>query len=167
MLLLGNILALVGCAIMVAVGFIKKKEQVLLVQCGQLAFMGASNLALGGISGAISNLLGIARNLIFAKTRGSWWLKAIFIAVQIAFTALNWNGRIIEVLPIAATVVFVWFLDTKSDVTFKLVNIAAMVMWLVYDWNYRNYVAFTADILTILSNCVAVAGLMEQRKAPL
>lgn len=163
MLILGNVLSLFGCAIMVAIGLVKKKEKILLYQCVQYGFMGLGNLALGAMSGTISNILGIARNLVFAKTKGSWWLKALFILIQVAMTAASWNGRAIEALPIVATVIFVLFLDTKSDVLFKCVNIAAMVMWVIYDFCYGNYVAFTFDILTILSSFLALHSLLRQR----
>lgn len=164
MLILGNVLSLFGCAIMVAIGLVKKKEKILLYQCVQYGFMGLGNLVLGAVSGTISNLLGIARNLVFAKTRGSWWLKGLFILVQLAMTAASWNGRAIEVLPILATVIFVLFLDTKSDVLFKAINIIAMVMWVIYDFSYGNYVAFTFDILTILSSFLALHSLLEGKR---
>lgn len=166
MLLLGNALSLVGCAMMVAIGLVKKKDKILLYQCIQFGFMGLGNLVLGAVSGTVANLVGIGRNLVFARTRGSGWLKVLFIVLQVGMTALGWNGQIIEVLPILATVLFVWFLDTKSDITFKGVNICCMVMWLVYDFCYGNYVAFTFDILTIVSSFIAIAGLMKQEKAP-
>lgn len=165
MQILGNALSLVGCAIMVAIGLVKKKEKILLYQCVQYGFMGLGNLALGAVSGTISNLLGIARNLVFAKTKGSWWLKLLFILIQVAMTAASWNGRAIEVLPILATVVFVLFLDTKSDVLFKAINIVAMVMWVIYDFCYGNYVAFTFDILTIVSSFMAMFSLLKGRRA--
>lgn len=166
MLLLGNALSLVGCAMMVAIGLVKKKEKILLYQCIQFGFMGLGNLVLGAVSGTVANLVGIARNLVFARTPGSGWLKVLFIVIQVGMTALGWNGQIIEVLPILATVLFVWFLDTKSDITFKGVNICCTAMWVIYDFCYGNYVAFTFDIATIVSSFIAIADLMKQEKAP-
>lgn len=163
-LLLGNALSLIGCALMVAIGFVHKKEKVLLYQCVQFTFMGVSNFVLGAMSGTISNVLGIARNLVFAKTPGTCWLKIVFVAVQVGLTAIGWKGAI-EVLPILATVIFIWFLDTKSDILFKAVNACAMVMWFLYDFYYQNYVAATFDVLTIVSNCVAMISIYKKQKA--
>lgn len=101
---------------------------------------------------------------MFAKTGGSTFLKLLFIAIQVAFTAAGWNGRAIEVLPILAMVLFVWFLDTKSDLTFKAVNFGCMFLWAAYDWAYHNYVAFVCDILTIVSTAVAMVGLMKKNE---
>lgn len=165
MVLLGNLLSLVGCFMMVAIGLVKKKEKILAYQCVQFTFMGLGNLALGAVSGTVANLVGIVRNLVFAKTKGGFWLKVLFIAIQLGFTAAGWNGQAIEVLPIVATVLFVAFLDTGSDLIFKLVNMGCMVMWATYDMHYRNYVAFVCDILTIVSSAIALAGLMKKKEA--
>lgn len=159
MQILGNVLSLFGCALMVAIGFVKKKDKVLLYQCVQYSFMGLGNLALGALSGTISNFVGIFRNLAFAKNKGGWGLKLLFILIQVVMTAVCWTAQVIEVLPILATVIFVLFLDTKSDILFKVINIVAMVMWVIYDFSYGNYVAFFFDILTIASCFVAVFSL--------
>lgn len=165
-ILLGNILSLIGCSMMVAVGFVQQKRKVLLYQCAQLGVMFCSNFVLGAASGAISNALGIVRNLVFAKTEGSVWLKLAFVGIQIVMTLFGWKGPI-EILPILATVVFIWLLDTKNDVVFKLANVCAMVMWCIYDFYYHNYVASALDILTIISNCVAIVAIHKKEKAPL
>lgn len=163
MLILGNALSLVGCAIMVAIGFVKKKEKILHYQCVQFGFMAAGNLVLGGLSGAIANIVGIFRNLAFAKRKGGWGLKLLFILIQLVLSFICWMPDVTELLPIVATVLFVLFLDTKSDVLFKAINIVAMVMWVVYDFYNCNYVAFAFDILTIVSSALAMVSLLKGR----
>lgn len=163
MLILGNALSLIGCAMMVAIGFVKKKEKILHYQCVQFGFMAAGNLVLGGMSGTIANVVGIFRNLAFAKNKGGWGLKARFILIQLVISFICWIPDVFELLPIVATVIFVLFLDTKSDVLFKGINIVAMAMWVVYDFYNRNYVAFTFDILTIVSSALAMVSLLKGR----
>lgn len=163
MLILGNALSLVGCAMMVAIGFVKKKEKILHYQCVQFGFMAAGNLVLGGMSGTIANVVGIFRNLAFAKNKGGWGLKARFILIQLVISFVCWIPDVFELLPIVATVIFVLFLDTKSDVLFKAINIVAMAMWVVYDFYNCNYVAFAFDILTIVSSALAMISLLKGR----
>ena len=163
MLILGNALSLVGCIMMVAIGFVKKKEKILHYQCVQFGFMAAGNLVLGGMSGTITNVVGIFRNLAFAKNKGGWGLKARFILIQLVISFVCWIPDVFELLPIVATVIFVLFLDTKSDVLFKAINILAMAMWVVYDFSNRNYVAFIFDILTIVSSAMAMVSLLKGR----
>lgn len=160
-LLLGNLAAFAGCMIMVAIGFVRKKEKILAAQCVQFGFLALGNLILGATAGFISGVVSIVRNLIFTRTKGTTALKLGFIAVQLLLTAFTWKGQMIECIPVLATVLFTWFLDTKSDVLFKLVIITGQAMWACYDWYYLNIVAFAFDLLTIGSNLV---GLWMIRK---
>lgn len=64
-----------------------------------------------------------------------------------------------------SAVLLTWFLDTKSDVKFKLVIIAVQALWGIYDWHYVNYVAFTADILTMLTNCIGIGMILKNNKS--
>lgn len=100
MFLLDNLAALVGCVIMVAIGFIKKKERIVLAQCLQFGFLGLGNLLLGATAGFISGIVSVTRNLVFYKVKGTTGLKLIFIAAQIVLTLLTWNGSLYECLPI-------------------------------------------------------------------
>lgn len=161
MLFLGNLASLVGCALMVAIGFVRQKDRVIRLQCLQFGFLAAGNLLLGAVSGFISGVVSILRNLIFPRVKGGLGLKLLFIGVQLALTLMaGWDG-LISLLPLFSGILFTWYIDTKSDVQLKAVIIAAQIMWAVYDIYYRNYVAFTFDILTVLSNLAGIAMLKK------
>jgi len=161
MLLLGNLVSMVGCVLMVAIGFVRKKERVITLQCFQFAFLAAGNLILGAFSGFISGVVSILRNLIFPRVKGGTWLKLVFIAVQIALTfAAGWAGPI-SWLPLLAGVLITWCIDTKSDALLTWAIILAQGMWGCYDFYYRNFVAFTFDVLTILSNLMGIYALKK------
>ena len=156
MLILGNAVAMVGCVLMVLVGFLRKKEQILIVQCFQFGILGIGNLILGGMSGFISGVVSIVRNLVFARTGGSRNWKIAFIVIQTVLTFMTgWPG-LIGCMPLISGIILTWFMDARSDLEFKIALIAAQVTWVIYDWHYRNYVAFTFDIFTILSNLWAI-----------
>lgn len=162
MLVLGNLMSLVGCVVMVLIGFVRKKEKVIVLQCFQFAFLGTANLILGAFSGFISGILSVLRNLIFPRVKGGVWLKLIFIGLQLVLTVLaGWAGPI-SLLPLGAGILFTWFIDTKSDVQLKAVIIAAQVLWACYDYYYSNFVSFTFDILTILTNLLAILAILRE-----
>ena len=164
MIVLGNAVSLIGCTLMVLIGFLRKKEQILAVQCFQFGFLSAGNLILGGITGFISGVVSIVRNLVFARTGGSKKLKILFVVIQSVLTFLTgWPG-LLGCLPLISGIILTWFIDAKSDTQFKVALIAAQVTWVIYDWNYRNYVAFVFDIFTILSNLAGI--LMIRRNTP-
>ena len=164
MLLLGNIAAFVGCVIMVAIGLVKKKEHILTAQCIQFAFMGLGNLALGASAGVISNAVSIVRNLVFARVNNTIMLKVLFIAVQAMLTLLTGGTAVIEWLPVIAVVVYTWCLDIKSDVGFKMVILGTQVLWTVYDLHYRNFVAFTFDLLTMVSTVIGIIRIKKEKR---
>ena len=164
MLLLGNTAAFIGCILMVAIGLVKKKEHILTAQCFQFAFMGLGNLALGATAGVISNMISIVRNLVFTRVRSTTALKIGFIAVQAVLTLITGGTALIEWLPVTAVVVYTWCLDIKSDVAFKLVILGTQVLWTVYDLHYKNYVAFTFDLLTMVSTVLGIFRIKKEQK---
>ena len=91
--LLGNIVALIGAAIMVSTGFLKTKKQILTVQCFQFVVLSASNAILGAFTGITANVIGIARNLFCMKKEFTTPWKIVFIAAQLALLfAFNSDG---------------------------------------------------------------------------
>ncbi len=161
MILLGNVISLVGCVLMVSVGFIRKKEHMLITQCAQFAFMGVGHLLLGAVSGMLSCVVSIIRNVVFAKREGTVLLKLLFIAVQVAMTLCFGADSWIHWLPVIACAIFVWFLDVKDAALFKVVIIVTQIFWCIYDFSYQNYVAFTFDVLTIVSNIIGIHMLKK------
>ena len=162
LLLIGNAVSMIGCLIMVAIGFLKRKQHILIAQSVQCLFMGAGNLILGGVSGFICNVVTIARNLVFSKWDVTLPLKIFFIALQVVLSLGSLSAGLIAWLPILSAAVFTWFLDTKSETKLKLVILSTQVMWLIYDIHYLNYVATTFDVLTMCSNLI---GLYMIRKS--
>ena len=164
MVLAANLVSLIGCVLMVAVGFIKDKNRILLTQCVQFSFQGAAHLMLGAVSGLVCCLVSILRNVVFIRVKSTVWLKVGFIFLQVAMTLCFSKFSPIELLPILATVVFNWFLDTKDPVKFKIVIITAQLMWLVYDFYYVNYVAGIFDVMAVLSNLSGIGMILHKEK---
>lgn len=161
-LLIGNCISMIGCLIMVGIGFLKKKSHILIAQSVQCAFMGTGNLILGGVSGFIANIVSILRNLVFARISVTTPLKLFFIALQLVLSLKSLDGGWICWLPILAAAIFTWFLDTKKETTLKVVIITTQVLWLIYDIYYHNYVAATFDVLTMCSNLIGFFMVKKQ-----
>lgn len=162
---IANMISMIGCIMMVGVGFLQKKRTILLVQCVQFSFLAAANLLLGAMTGFVSGIISIVRNLIFTKNENTRALKLVFIAVQVALSLSVGIHGLIDWFPIFSTILFTWFLDTKSEVRLKLVMIAAQTFWLIYDFVYLNYVTCAFDGLTILSNFIGIVMLLKTKKS--
>ena len=163
MLVFGNLVSMAGCIMMVAIGFVRKKERVLALQCFQFGILGLSNLILGATSGFVSGMVSVVRNLIFPRVKGGVRMKLLFINIQVVLTLLAGVDGPVSLLPLAAGVLFTWFMDARSDIQMKAVIIAAQILWAIHDLYYRNYVAFAFDLLTITSNALGILLLKRER----
>lgn len=161
--LLGNIISLAGAMIMVAIGFVKHRRDILLVQCAQFSVMAVGTLLLGGVTGAISNGVSILRNLFCLKYPLTLPFGLVFISLQffltLGFNNMGWRGW----LPLAAASTFTLVINTKNEILLKSVIIFGQVCYVVYDLSLQNYASFAFDILTILSN---IWGIISLRKRP-
>lgn len=155
--IIGNVVSFFGAIAMVLVGFIKKREHIIGAQCVQFGLMGAGNLFLGGISGVVSNVVSIVRNLIVYKTDSlNIKLKIIFIAIQAVLTAIFDLGNVYGLLPLAAGIIFTFFLDTKDARVLKVAIIAGEILWLFYDIHNRNYASLVMDVITLITNTIGI-----------
>ena len=155
-LLIGNAVSMIGCLIMVLIGFLKRNNHILMAQCAQCLFMGAGNLILGGVSGFISNVVTIFRNLVFLKLKNTVFLKVFFILLQLVLSWSSLTAGFISWLPLIAAALFTWCMDTKSAAKLKIVILCTQVMWLTYDLYFRNYVASAFDVMTMVSNLIGL-----------
>ena len=163
-LLIGNAVSMVGCLIMVLIGFLKKNHQVLIAQSVQCLFMGAGNLILGGISGFISNVVTILRNVVFLKCKNTVFLKIFFILLQLVLSWSSLTTGFISWLPLIAAALFTWCMDTKSPAKLKICILCTQVMWLTYDLTFKNYVASGFDVMTMISNCIGLYTVCKKSK---
>ena len=163
-LLIGNAISMIGCLIMVLIGFLKKKNQILIAQCVQCLFMGIGNLTLGGVSGFICNIVTIIRNLVFVKFRNTTFLKVFFIILQFVLSIGSLSAGFISWLPLIAAALFTWCMDTKSEANLKVCILCTQVLWLIYDLYYLNYVASAFDVMTMISNLIGLFMVLKKAK---
>ena len=164
LLLIGNAISMVGCLIMVLIGFLKKKNHILVAQCAQCMFMGVGNLVLGGISGFVCNIVTILRNFVFLKFRNTTFLKIFFILLQFVLSISSLSAGWISWLPILSAALFTWYMDTRSEAKLKIVILCTQVMWLTYDLYFRNYAASTFDVMTMISNSFCLFTILKNSK---
>ena len=162
--IVANVFSTIACIVMVAIGFLKKKEQVVLGQCFQLGFLGISNFMLGAVAGGIGNALGVIRNLVLPKVSKPLFWKIGFIVVQLVLTLLTWDYVTwVAWIPFLYAVILTSVLDTKSVTVFKVAIIIAQALFCLYDGHYMNIGGMAANILTIASNSISI--FLEHRKA--
>ena len=163
-IIIANIIDFVAALIQVGSGSIKQKSKILTVQIIQLLMQGVSMLILGGVTGAISNVLSCYRNYLCYKEKLTAFWKFMLIAASIAMTVLFNEQGLLGVLPAAVCTVYILLMDVKDPVKFKLLVTASFVPWMLYHFAIRSYVGAFFDFATIVTNSATLCSMVARRR---
>ena len=146
----GNFMALLASAMLVVVGCCKKKRNALIAEIIESGFYAASDGILGGVSGVITNLAAIVRNLLCYFDKMNWPVKlllcAVTLGVGVFVNTLGWVG----ILPLFGK--------------FKLIFAGTMVPWLLFDLTICSYVGVVCDALSFGGALLAAGRIIRDRR---
>ena len=159
-----NIIDLIAAIVQVGSGAIKKKSKILVVQTIQLLMQAVSMLLLGGVTGAVSNVLSCFRNYLCYKGRLNVIWKIVLITASIAMTiAINEQG-LLGIIPAAVCTVYIIFMDVKDPIRFKLLVTLSFVPWAVYHFILKSYTGAIFDAATVVTNGITLARMIREKK---
>ena len=164
MTLIANIIDFLASILMVASGSIKKKAKILAVQIIQLLMQSVSMLLLGGITGAVNNVLSCLRNYICYKEKMNAVWKAVLIVASIALTLLLNDQGLLGLIPVVVCTVYILLMDIKDPIAFKLLVTLTFVPWVFYHFYLGAYVAAVFDTLSVITNAVTLFVMIQEKK---
>ena len=164
MALIANIIDFLAALLQVASGSIKKKARILVVQTVQLLMQAVSMLLVGGITGALSNVLSCLRNYLCYKEKLNIFWKAAIILVSVALTVCFNDQGLLGILPVAVCTVYILLMDLKDPIAFKLLVTLSFVPWVFYHFFVGLYVAAVFDALSVLTNAVTLGIMIKEKK---
>ncbi len=164
-IIIANIIDFIAALIQVGSGAIKKKSKLLAVQTLQLLMQGISMLLVGGITGAISNVLSCYRNYLCYKEKLSRVWKGILIAASVAMTVLFNTQGWLDVIPVVVCTVYILLMDVKDPIKFKLLVTLSFVPWIIYHFALQLYVAAIFDAVSVITSAVTLFVMMKGKKA--
>ena len=159
-----NIIDFVAALIQVGSGSIKRKARILIVQIIQLLMQAVSMLLLGGVTGAVSNVLSCYRNYLCYKDKLNAWWKAGLIVASVVMTVLLNDQGWLGVIPVAVCTVYILLMDMKDPIKFKLLVTLSFLPWLVYHFAIKAYVAAIFDAATVITNSVTLCLMLRDTK---
>lgn len=160
----GNIIALIASLLMVYTGILRSKQKIIYLQTVQIGLSVISNIILGGISGAIINVVSCIRNILCYNNKLNSLSKIIIISLSIILILLFNNLGIIGLLPLISIIVYTLFINTKDVIELKLLIIFTMIMWGIYDFYIKSYTSFIFDAATIIVNMISIIKLNRKKK---
>ena len=158
-LIVGNIVALIASILMVYSAILKSKKKILYIQTIQIALLVLSNIILGGITGAVINVMCLLRNMLCYKDKLDLKWKIIITILSTIFSIVFNNLGIVGILPLIATICYIWLMNIKDVVKFKILIIANMFMWLIYDIYIKSYTSAVFDFLSIIVNIISIVQI--------
>ena len=162
-LIAANVIDFLAALLQVGSGAIKKKGRILVVQIIQLLMQAVSMLLLGGVTGAVSNVLSCYRNYLCYKEKLTTPWKAALIAASVLMTILLNDQGILGMLPAAVCTVFIIFMDVKDPIKFKLLVTLSFVPWMVYHFILGSYVGAAFDAATIITNAITIIAMIKEK----
>lgn len=163
--IIANVISVVSCTMMVLIGLIKNKNKILAAQCVQFTLMGVSHYLLGGMGGVVATVVSILRNLVFFKCKPSVPLKLVFVALSVILSLGTVTLNPVTWLPILATSLFTWVIDSEDIIKFKNVMIITVCMWFVYDAVHLNFISAAFDAFTVVSTGYSIWQIKKEQKA--
>lgn len=164
-ILIANIIDFFAAIIQIASGSIKKKSRILVVQIIQLSMQMVSMLLLGGVTGAVNNVLSCYRNYLCYKEKLNTFWKAVLIAATVAMTIVLNEQGILGIIPGTVCVVYILFMDMKNPVKFKFLVTLTTIPWFFYHFILKSYTGALCDAATVVINFITLHAMVKEQKA--
>ena len=162
-IIIGNVLGLMASLAMVYSGIVKEKKKILYVQSIQILLFALCDFVLGGIVGAIINLINLIRNILCYNDKLDIKKIIIITIVSIAFSLYFNNLGFIGLMPLISSVLYLCFMNVKDVRKFKLLIIIVTLLWLIYDFYIKAYTSSIFDFLTVCTNIYSLFKLRKNR----
>ena len=163
-LILGNIIAFIAASLSIIIGIIKSKKKILFTQTIQYITYVIADFILGGITGAITNLISIVRNILCYKGKLNKIMIILIILVSIILTLMFNNLGFIGLLPLFNNIIYTIFINVKDELKFKILILIQMILWLIYDITIKAYTSAIFEIITIISCIITAYQIYINRK---
>ena len=163
-IIIGNIVALIASFVMVYSGLVKVKKKIIYVQSIEILLYTISNAILGGITGVITNIVSLIRNILCYKDKLNIPLKLIITIVAITLSILFNNLGLIGLLPLISTVTYIWLIDLKNVINFKILMIFTLLLWTIYDFTIKSYTGTFFNMFTIITNIISMISIKKNKR---
>lgn len=163
-IIIGNIIALIAASMGFVIGIIKNKKKILYTQTIQFSIYTISNIVLGGISGAITNLIGAIRNILCYKGKLTKNIIFLIIFISIILTLKFNNLGFIGLLPLFNNILYTVFINIKDEFNFKILILITAFLWLIYDITLFAYTSAIFDFFTVITCGITAYHIYKDNK---
>lgn len=131
--------------------FSKIKVKILIYQTISFLFKGIHYLLLGGISGFLTSLVSMVRNIIFIRINCSKLYTLIFTFLYVIIGFYFWTD-FWSWLPCVATIFYTFIININNVRFLKLGLIFVALIWLIYNVYLFSYSGIMVQIIVVFTN---------------
>ena len=155
---MGQILGFVYAIFLILSSFGKTTKQILFLQTISFLFKTLHYYLLGGISGFLTSLISMIRNIIFykIKTNKLWTIFFIIIYIIIGIITLK---SFYTLLPVLATITYTLIINYNNPKYLRYGMFITSLTWLIYNIYIISYSGIIIQIIMLISNVIAIIKL--------
>ncbi len=151
----------------------EKYKKLIALRTANEFFFALQYMLLGAYTGMAMNIIGCARNLIFAKTveknKSTLLGRIVFSVFFLVFTVLTWAGAKSAIVGVAKVLSTVAYGNKNTSFVRALIFLTSAI-WLVYNWLVGSYAGCVCEILTLGSIIIGflridIPKLLKKAKA--
>lgn len=134
------------------------KNQILILQTLAFFFKGLHYYLLGGLSGFLTSLISMLRNLLFTKLKSHYLWTIFFITLYVIigiFTYQNFGS----ILPVLATIIYTIIINKNKASLLRWGLFVTSFIWLIYNVYILSYSGIITQIIILISNIIAIIKL--------
>lgn len=163
-ILIGNIIGFIASILMVCSGMLKEKKKILCIQTIQIGLSSLGNFILGGFNGAIINVIGCIKNILYSKNKLGFKEKIIITLLATILSIIFNNSGIIGMFPLINTIFYMWLMNQNNIIKFKFLIIITALLWLIYDFSIKSYISAIFNFMYIFANIIAIIQIIMKTK---
>jgi len=159
---MGQLLGFVYALFLIISNFGKTTKHILFMQTIAFFFKTLHYYLLGGISGFLTSLISMIRNLIFYKIKESKLWTTLFILIYLIIGIITLKD-IYTLLPVLATITYTIVINYNNPKYLRYGIFITSLTWLIYNIYINSYSGIFIQIVMIITNIVAIIKLDKKR----
>lgn len=159
---MGQILGFIYALFLILSIFGKSTKQILLLQTISFSFKAIHYYLLGGISGFLTSLISMIRNIIFYKIKENKIWTSFFIIMYLVIGIITFKS-IFTFLPVLATITYTIIINYNNPKYLRYGTLITNLTWLLYNAYIISYSGIIVQIIMIILGIIAIIKLDKKQ----
>lgn len=154
---IGNVVMLFGAVFLLLSGIAKDNKSMIKCFIVETLIYTVGSIFLFTFPGFINNLSSCIRNVLCYKDKLKAPAKIMLAVISIGLTICCNNLGVLGYLPLVSTLLYIIFIDVKSIVVLRCINILSSALWIIHDIYVMSYVTVGIGMAYLLINLFFIA----------